>query len=239
MGKLGISVKDAHQDANSTMSWLVNNVFFPGGMMNALTGGKSKNWKKGDQGGVARDDFPSPSVVARQRAFIGRGGLLDMRNHSFHNEKTLHADKGGEAIRSDLGRLKQLYNYVGDGVSTILDDGDKKSIKDWAMKNVIKPRLGDYFADEGGLAAATGTPNERGYWLEDEDREREYTTGPIQAATHGGRVARMEVRRSRHEPVLLLPNEVVLTEKQAAAARKAGAKLPTHSLQKRAGKLNN
>jgi hypothetical protein len=184
MGKLGISVKDAHQDANSTMSWLVNNVFFPGGMMNALSGGKSKNWKKGDQGGVARDDFPSPSVVARQRAFIGRGGLLDMRNHSFHNEKTLHAD-------------------------------------------------------EGGLAAATGTPNERGYWLEDEDREREYTTGPIQAATHGGRVARMEGRRSRHEPVLLLPNEVVLTEKQARAARKAGAKLPTHSLQKRAGKLNN
>ena len=182
MGKLGISVKDAHQDANSTMSWLVNNVFFPGGMMNTLTGGKYKNLKKGDAGGVARDDFPSPSQVARGRDFIGRGGLMQMRNHSFLNEKTLHAD-------------------------------------------------------EGGLAAATGTPNERGYWLEDEDRAREYNNGPIQSATHGGRVARMEGRRSRHEPVLLLPGEVVLTEKQAASARRAGAKLPTHSLQKRAGKL--
>ena len=196
----------------------------------------------GDNGGSLRDDFPSPSEVKRQAKFTLRGGrccgMTDSRKHSFHLEKTLHADKGGKVamLKNDFMLAKKLYNYVGDGVSTILGD-QKQPLKDWAMDNVVNPRIKQYFADEGGLAAATGTPNERGYWLEDDAREREYTNGPIQDASYGGRVARMEGRRSRHEPVLLLPNEVVLTEKQARAARKAGAKLPTHSLQKRAGKL--
>jgi hypothetical protein len=105
------------------------------------------------------------------------------------------------------------------------------------LEKTIHGDCGGCHGDDGGLAAATGTPNERGYWLEDKERLREYSTGSIQDAAHGGRVARISGRKSRHEPVLLLPNEVVLTEKQAMAARKAGAKLPTHSLQKRAGKL--
>ena len=224
--------KDAKIIKKKYVDPVVESVLDKGLRESGLTGGFSDWLTWGDRGGRRpywEQDFRDFGYkLNKLHGIADRGGMRAQPRGGWRQPAQLPHLKDPFPAPSVVARMNNYPPRWG-------GDLDHQNHHYFNERTLVGDRGGSIWSDKVGLAKKHGTPRQRGYFLEDGDRLREYNTGNIQ--TSGGIVRRIKGRDSRHEPVLLLPGEVVLTKEQAKAAKKAGARLPTHSLQKVAGKI--